>query len=195
MSVGTGIQKMKACGYETLKQILKDYEEGAVMEGLIQQNEAMAAVNPSSANTVRVTTFIADGKVHILHPFALFGRKGHVVNNGSQGGIICKLDAERGVVVACCDKHGRPFEVHPDSGISLIGFQVPHWDEAKSLAVELAGVLPQCRYVGWDLAYTDGGWVMVEGNSRGQFVGFQAPTRKGIRSELLALDPHCLNLD
>ena len=54
---------------------------------------------------------------------------------------------------------------------------------AVALAKELAGVIGTNHYVGWDLALTDKGWVMVEGNPRGQFI-MQIATRKGIKAEL-----------
>lgn len=50
------------------------------------------------------------------------------------------------------------------------------------MAKELANVVPEQRYVGWDLAYTDAGWVMIEGNSWSQFVGPQISQRRGMRS-------------
>ena len=36
----------------------------------------------------------------------------------------------------------------------------------------MASECPDVHYVGWDLALTDDGWVMIEGNEDGQF-GFQ----------------------
>lgn len=38
-------------------------------------------------------------------------------------------------------------------------------------------------YKGWDLALTDNGWVLVEGNEKGMFIGFQLPTHQGFRKE------------
>ena len=38
------------------------------------------------------------------------------------------------------------------------------------------------KYAGWDLALTEKGWVMVEGNARGQFV-WQIPMQKGFMKE------------
>ena len=46
---------------------------------------------------------------------------------------------------------------------------------------ELVKVLPDQKYVGWDLEYSTQGWVLVEGNSGGQFVGPQISLKKGVR--------------
>jgi hypothetical protein len=39
------------------------------------------------------------------------------------------------------------------------------------------------NFIGWDLALTDDGWVMIEGNPRGQLV-FQIAREKGAKAEL-----------
>ena len=65
----------------------------------------------------------------------------------------------------------------------LVGYKIPFWSEAKALVRELAQVVPENRYTGWDLALTDGGWVLVEANRRAQF-GFQMSLQKGFRKEI-----------
>ena len=39
-------------------------------------------------------------------------------------------------------------------------------------------------YLSWDLAYTDSGWVVIEVNEVGQFIGPQMTMKKGIKKEL-----------
>ena len=46
---------------------------------------------------------------------------------------------------------------------------------------------PTYGIIGWDLAHTDNGWVIVEGNHFGQFVGPQSTRGCGIKDEVLAL--------
>ena len=58
---------------------------------------------------------------------------------------------------------------------------------AKELAKELADVIPDNRYCGWDLALTDDGWVMQEGNWQGGVVAFQCPMQKGCRERMDAI--------
>ena len=56
------------------------------------------------------------------------------------------------------------FEKHPDTGITFIGYQIPMLPEAIALAKKAAMVIPQMRHVGWDIAITPDGPVIVEGN-------------------------------
>ena len=65
----------------------------------------------------------------------------------------------------------------------IIGQTIPRWQEAKDLVAELAKIVPDNHYTGWDLALTDMGWVLVEANRRGQFI-WQIPTQVGFRKEI-----------
>ena len=191
-SVGRGVQILHGVQENAIKEALEKYRNGVVLEELIIQDATMALPHPQSVNTVRITTFKVGGATHILHPFMRTGCGDSIVDNAGSGGLFCAIDIETGIIFASIDEVGKRYVVHPDTGVAIVGFRVPHWDEAIALAKELADVIPDCRYVGWDLALTDKGWVMVEGNSFGQFVGFQIPMAKGFRKELLLLDPMCL---
>lgn len=191
-SVGTGIQILHGKQDEVVKDMLESYHKGLVVEELISQDARMAQIHPQSVNTVRITTFVVGDKTYILYPFVRFGRAGNVVDNGGKGGLISAIDKETGIVFSSVDETGGKYIVHPDTGETIVGFRIPRWDEAISMAKELSRILPECRFVGWDLALTDKGWVMVEGNAHGQFVGFQLPRLQGIRNVLLSLDPDCL---
>ena len=73
---------------------------------------------------------------------------------------------------------------HPDTGVVLLGYRVPFWEEAKAFVCELAQVIPDNHYTGWDIALTDKGWVLQEGNDRGGFMLIQITTGKGFRPEI-----------
>jgi len=188
---GRGIKIVDASesdSFEALCQTLKkEYPSGFVAEELIVQSKELAEVHPASVNTMRIFTILFDdGRVEFL-PFSWrVGRGGSCVDNGGSGGIFCALD-ENGVVVSTADEKGRIYEVHPDTGHPLIGFQVPRFEEAKALAAELAKVVPTNRYCGWDIALTDDGWVMQEGNWQGGIVAFQCPMQRGYRKEMDAI--------
>lgn len=183
-SYGAGVQIFHHAQEEDLKQLLAKYSVGYVLEELIRQSDKMASLHPQSVNTIRITTLNINGKLNIIHPFFKTGRGESIVDNGAAGGILGVIDMESGVVTEACDEMGNRYVLHPDTKVPLIGFVIPQWKEALALAVELSKVVPEARYIGWDLAHTDEGWVVVEGNSRGMFIGFQASSLQGIRSEL-----------
>jgi len=170
--------------FEKLCNVLKEeFKDGFVAEELIIQSKELSAVHPDSVNTLRVFTVRFDDRVEFL-PFTWrVGTGGNCVDNGGSGGIFCHVD-DSGKVLATADEKGRFYEIHPTTNHPLIGFTVPRFEEAKALAKELAMVVPTNRYCGWDIALTDDGWVMQEGNWQGGVVVFQCPMQKGCRAQL-----------
>ena len=186
-SCGRGIRIINTVSVEDAKQKLEAvYRKGDtrfVLEELVVQSEEMARLHPESVNTVRFPTFRLDDRVHIFPPYLRMGQGSSFVDNAGSGGVFGLVDLETGRVYAACDEMGNTYEVHPNTKEKIIGFVVPRWEEAIALAKELITVVPTVRWVGWDLALTDDGWVLIEGNERAQFV-FQIPDRKGCRKEV-----------
>lgn len=186
-SCGRGIRIINTLSAEDAKQKLETvYRKGDtrfVLEELVVQSEEMARLHPESVNTVRIPTFRLDDRVHIFPPYLRMGQGSSFVDNAGSGGVFGLVDLETGRVYAACDEMGNSYEVHPNTKEKIIGFVVPRWKEAIALAKELITIVPSVRWVGWDLALTDDGWVLIEGNERAQFV-FQIPDRKGCRKEV-----------
>jgi hypothetical protein len=55
-------------------------------------------------------------------------------------------------------------ERHPQTGVPFEGFDVPFWDEARRLVERAALAMLPLRTIGWDVALTDEGPVLIEGN-------------------------------
>ena len=183
-SLGRGAQVVRDTTIEEVKKILKDYPSGFVAEELIKQVKELAQLHPQSVNTIRISTFKLNGHVYLIPPFIRMGRGENVMDNAAEGGIIGVIDVDTGIVTSACDEFGNWYVNHPETGARIVGFEIPQWEEALSLAKELIQVIPECKYAGWDLSYTDKGWVVVEGNSRAQFICFQTATQRGFRGEL-----------
>jgi len=81
-------------------------------------------------------------------------------------------------------ENGRSTMFHPDSGCQILGMRLPRWEELRALGLALAERMPEQKYISWDFALTDNGWVVVEGNCAGQFVCPQLTTLQGIRGRL-----------
>lgn len=168
---------------EDTPRFLKSLKGSFILEQRIRQTSEMGLWNPASVNTIRVNTILKDNEYTLFNTFIRTGRKGSFVDNGAQGGLFASIDPENGCIITeACDEKGRFYSSHPDSGIPFKGTFIPRWDELKELAFRLAKEIPQLVYVGWDLALTDDGWVMVEGN-KGQFIAQQLTLQRGLRRE------------
>jgi hypothetical protein len=156
--------------------------DGFVAEELIKQDEALSQLHPESVNTLRINTVNYGSSIEVIWPCLRMGRGKSVVDNAGAGGVFGAIDIATGLISSVSDEHNHTFTKHPDTGIQLIGFKVPKWEEACEMAKHLAELIPDCHFVGWDLALTDNGWVMIEGNHN-PYIIYQIATGKGIRKE------------
>lgn len=53
---------------------------------------------------------------------------------------------------------------HPVTEKKIPGFRLPHWDEAVSLVLRAHRTFPNIAFIGWDVAFTDKGPLLIEGN-------------------------------
>jgi len=140
-----------------------------VFQPRLKQESGLEAVNPSSINTIRLNV-LREGEEpgRILAPFAKFGTGDAVVDNGGSGGLILPLDPESGAAAGpafrLLKQGGGTYEEHPDTGYPFSDFRVPDFDRACAVAIRASAQFPN-RFVGWDLAITEAGPVIVEGNS------------------------------
>ena len=185
---GRGIRMMRASDSnldECFNELLNLVGNGVVCEELIHQSSVMSEIHPQSVNTVRIPTIRTKNDVIIFHPFFRTGSGDSLVDNASSGGIFSLPDPETGIIFTKGKTlKGDTFLKHPDSGIVFPGFRLPDWDEAVAMVKELAHVVSSERYIGWDLAHTDKGWIMVEGNASGDLKEAQCFSRTGVREEL-----------
>lgn len=90
--------------------------------------------------------------------------------NGGFNVLRAPIEASTGRLGAAYDQNDfarvmEPISVHPATGERIAGFQLPDWDEAVDLALRAHKTLPTIALVGWDIAITPDGAVIIEGNS------------------------------
>lgn len=146
-------------------ELVESYPEGSIIEEVIEQAHFMAQFHPRSVNTVRISTLRMGDDVRVFLPFARIGRSGNIVDNTHNGGILVPIDINTGVLQAASTIDYTRYPKHPDTGCQIEGVQIPMWEEAKAMVEELAMKFDHLQLIGWDLALTDKGWVIVEINS------------------------------
>lgn len=136
-----------------------------IEEGVIQ-HPVMRAVHPNSINTVRTFCLQKDGECHVLAAFVRFGLNGSVVDNMVAGGSIAGVDEKTGIIeTPIIDREGNAYEVHPNTGIRVLGMQIPMWDEILEISKKALQHVDGLNYLGWDIAITEKGPVMIEANT------------------------------
>jgi len=140
-----------------------------IVEEKINQVPEMAQWNKSSVNTVRLPAVLNNGKFTVMTSIFRTGREGSTVDNAGQGGVFACVDPSSGILTTDgIDERAVYYEKHPDSGLVYKGWQIPCWQDLLAFAEEIHSKIPHHKYVGWDFALTEKGWVLIEGNW-GQF--------------------------
>lgn len=98
---------------------------------------------------LRVPTDASDGKAN-LHG----------------GGLGLGIDLTSGEITHAVQGN-REIEIHPDTGVALIGARVPRWDECLAVARAAAGAVDAIRYLGVDIVIdAERGPLVLEVNAR-----------------------------
>lgn len=157
-----------------------------ILEQCVQNIDHIKRLSPSSLNTLRFFTFVHnDGSVEIINAILRMGNGKGVTDNFTSGGILCPIDLKTGKLKATAQgKEDTQFTHHPFSCIRFEGFQIPDWDNVLNAVYEIAGTYPEAKFVGWDLAQTPNGLVLIEGNIPPGEDVFQIGNGRGMKEEL-----------
>lgn len=162
---GDNMKKIKINEWKKkdLYQYLMDHQLFLVEE-LVIQNKTMSKLNPSSINTVRVITIYKDKKAKVIAAYQRIGC-GKIVDNFNAGGMVAPVDIKTGIIhYPAVNKKNIAYEKHPVSKTPIIGFQIPEWEKVLELTLNAASVVPEVGLVGWDVALSDHGPLLIEGN-------------------------------
>ena len=163
---GKGVEILRTADFadvETLYAYLLDGGSGLLEEKIVQHPD-MAALYPGSINTLRIVTINNGKAVTTVLALCRMGN-GDNVDNFLHGGVVTRVDVETGkMLYDAVDQNNNTYDKHPITGTPFVGYPIPMWDACVALCEKAALVVPQVGYVGWDVAVTPDGPVLVEGN-------------------------------
>lgn len=138
-----------------------------ILEARLKQHPEVAKLHPWSINTLRLVTFNQDGQVLLFSAALRIGTGRRSTDNWSAGGILVAVEPKRGITHGdgyMKPAFGRRVSRHPDTDIELSGFKVTDYERAVDSVLRLHAQLPGLHSVGWDVAITRDGPVIIEGN-------------------------------
>jgi hypothetical protein len=141
----------------------------AVIQARLKNHAALVQLSGKSALqcTRMVTVVTPSGEVEILVAFQKLIVGDNLIDNSVgtwTGNLVVCVDVATGTLGAGF-ADGAPCVVHPDTGRTLAGFGLPRWSEACALVRRAALRFRPLRAIGWDVALTDDGPILVEGNT------------------------------
>ena len=168
---GVGVKKvhlengMVNGGPQTVKELFKEYKADYLIQRIIRQHAEMAALNPSSINTIRLVSYRSGMEVKIVYTVIRIGRKGMNVDNESAGGISAVIRSDGTIGKYAYGAPGDDRIESTDTGVRLEGYKVPSFDKAIELVKFSHMQLPYFNLIGWDIAIEeDGTPIMIELN-------------------------------
>jgi hypothetical protein len=162
-----------------------------IVQEIICQHPALDRVNPRCLNTIRIITLLTrDDDVKFLAAMLRTNSGPVPIDNFSLGGIVIGIDINTGTLKPSGFMKGRAIsevKYHPLTGIAFEGLEIPHWNALKECAAKAQKVFNELKSVGWDLAITREGPVMIEGNIEWGTTGIQATNGGLLTAENRAL--------
>ena len=166
-SSGVGVERVEPEDFRDIPAFFKRLRAkgDCIVEETVIQHPDMARLYPGSVNTVRIATLLGDKAQGIVYAFVRIGN-GRVMDNVDAGGMAARVELNSGVIqTVAADKQGREFTRHPLTDEPITGFVLPYFEEAKQMCLEAMLIVPQVRFVAWDVALTAQGPRLIEGNS------------------------------
>lgn len=177
---GKGIYKQYITDEVDTQSLYKKLKwDNVMIEELIAQHPRMR-FGGNTVNTIRVMSLLdKDNKCMILKT-DLRVSTGSDMDNYHMGGCLYSVDEVTGIV----DSKGRSMKeegliYHPNTDILMLGYQIPNWNVLLKEVKAAHESIPQCRSIGWDVAITDDGIELVEGNADPYYELYECFQKKG----------------
>ena len=161
---GHGIEKIvikEEKNIEDLYNRLKDKKLNLIEEEIVQHEE-LNKLNPYAVNSFRIVTLVKDNKAYLLAN-ALRINIDDAIAIGCSDAYM-RLDEKGNICSRVIDDVANIYEEHPIAKIKFSTVKIPYVKEAFDMALKAALEVPEIRYVGWDIAITKNGPVIMEGN-------------------------------
>ena len=176
--------------YHGFQQFLCEIkDQDIILQECVSQHHEMNRLNPNAVNTLRVVTVMTqDGPIVFSALLRIGTRSCGERDNTSQGGIAVGIQKDGTLMQYGFRKQsfGGRVEEHPDTGIVFSEFQIPKYHEALNLACRAHLLFYRIHSIGWDIAITEDGCMIIEGNDNWELQSFQA-LYGGLRSKCESL--------
>lgn len=151
-----------------------------LLEEAISQHPHMNKLYPDSVNTIRFITLVKDDEVELLGASLRIGNGSHI-DNAAGGGLYASVDIKNGKLDSLAfNSLGEKHIKHPITNHFIKEFEIPFWSEVIEMCKKAALEVPEVRCVGWDVAITEKGPLLIEGNDRWSRFVWQHPKEKGL---------------
>lgn len=173
---------------DTFFRIEFEMDAKYIVEEEVEQHLVLNKINPSCINTLRVHSLRWNNKIHIPGCFLRMGTSGANVDNFHAGGIFAPYDIGHNrlnkVAYKAYKDGAKSFYKHPDTNFEFKNQSLPYPGKIKDLVKKGAQEFPDKVLIGWDIAYTPNGPLIIEANDNPDLFGLQAASQGLLSKEI-----------
>ena len=130
----------------------------------IKQHEMMMKLNKSSVNTIRISSGLWDGEVHIFSSFIRIGQKGEFADNFGDNRYFVNI-LKSGNLDKFGMNHLGKYTDRVENGVVFSDFAIPYYNDVVDLVKRMHKKLPHFKLVFWDICIgLDGTPIIIEIN-------------------------------
>lgn len=146
---------------EKIASAIKNSGSDFVIQDVINNQNDIKKLNPSTLNTFRVTTYIIDDNVYVAPLVLRIGRLSANVDNAHSGGMFVAVDENGFITSDAKTTKGESFSKHPDTHVVFKGYQISNVPKLIKSAKQMALCFPRLKLIDWDLTLDEHGDVVV----------------------------------
>lgn len=159
---------------KTLKEvekILTTYRSDYTVQESVIQHPTLAALNQSTVNTIRLTTFLLNGEVVPLGALIKIGNANVRVDGYKHDGRMMGIDMETGRTLNWIldSKYNRDSVLPSGVDVSDNGIEIPFFKDLVKMAINCHYEVSKIRMIGWDIAVDENGPIIIEANFSNDF--------------------------
>jgi hypothetical protein len=181
----------------TLPELFGDCLEtpgGFLVQPRVADHPAIRRLTGSSTlSTLRLVSVRRNSHVEVPYALLKLAAGGGLTDHfdlGRSGNLIAAVDAVSGRLWPAVGSRDSEFTAmerfreNPRTGDLIEGSAIPYWTEAIALVIKAHATVPELKTLGWDIAITDSGPLVVEANTNYGPEIIEVAFGRGIQAEV-----------
>ena len=134
-----------------------------VQPRLITTEALRCVMAPTGFGTIRAVTYMHDQRPALIAACLRIVVEGNAADNfshGTSGNLVAPIDKVTGTLITARASRSQAWpdivdlDIHPVTGVRLVGLQVPYWSELLKLVLRAQVAFGGLCTVGWDVGIT-----------------------------------------
>lgn len=165
-------------------EIMRDFPAGYLFQDAVTQHPEVSDILGPMLSCPRLVTVVTDDTPEMFYAYWKIASPTAMSDNfWQEGSMLARINAKSGVVENCILGKGpdvKDVKAHPVSGKAIVGYQIPHWQEAVDLVRRAHAIFPVNGCLGWDVAFGPEGPLLIECNNNTSHDTYQLVLGQGI---------------